>query len=372
MSANTKNSPNYIYAEAFQNYLKHSEIIGGTIYEQSVAVDNAFKIMLDLFHGFNKYKKPASPLSEQYLTDPLFQEIEKIKTFEAKASDYIFQITLICKSIKIFEWVREIDIEKFIAKLNKYVQFYQQKAQSEADSLGLIHLEWLKSWNQVYDDFSTYIKTNCKNGIVWYGSASIPVHSVLGDVPAMQKTHQHQVLLEDINRGETIQNILHAFATGPDTTSKVFEKKDEKWLIQNQKGNHKDLVLNTARKDECISISNCEDCTIVIENIINSIKVELCKKVTVLLRHTSTAQIQDCKDCNIHCFDKIISVEMTSCENCGLYLSDKSLDTNISTTKCIGTGVSFPFDDGPYKTFKISDTIRTKIIPNNGIDMKPC
>lgn len=363
------NTLSSIYKNSFGQYLKYSETIGGTIFEQSLNVDNVFKITLDLVENFGKYKQPLNTVVEQYVIEPLLKEINQVIAFETKASDHIFQITLISKSMEIFKWVKERNAEKFISRLHKYIHFYQQKAVLEIEDLGRTHFEWLKFWNETYEEFSIFIVNFFKNGIVWSGNISLPINHTLGDSMIVQKSEDYRALLNDINVGDEIQNILHQ-TTIPASSSalpKVFAKQDQRWLIQNQKNNH-NLVLTSARKEEEIFINNCENCTIVIESLVNVIRLDTCRTVTTLFKNASKVEVAVCEDCNMHCFEKVSNLNLASCDNCCIYLSDKSLDSIIMTTKCSGINVEFPFNDGLYQSFKIADHLKTKISPNKGIE----
>lgn len=367
------NTLNTIYNNSFNQYLRYSSTIGGIIFEQSLTVNKVFKTTLELVQIFCKYRKPANSLAEQYLTDPLFQEIAEVRAFESKACDHVFQVTLVGKSIKIFEWLRESDAEKFVNKLHKYVQFYRQKAQCEIENLGRTHFEWLKHWSETYEELAVFIVNFFKNGITWSGISTLPLSHVLGDSQIVHKTQEHKVLLSEINKGEVIQNVLQHQPSSTGEVSagqqlKMFEKQDGKWLIQNHKDNHKDLLLNTANKEDAICIYNCEDCTVVVENPVDVIRLDMCKRITVLCRNAVRGEAVDCKECDLHCFERISEVELLSCENCGLYLSDKSLDSSIITGRCIGIHVNFPFEDGLYHSFKISDQLKTHILPNKGVE----
>lgn len=340
-----------IYINSFNQYLKHSETIGGIIFEQSLNVNNLFNLTLDLVQNLGQYRRPSNPLAEQYLTDPIYQEIDEVRAFETKASDHIFEVTLISKSVKIFEWPKELDAKKFVNRLNKYVQFYQQKAQCEIETLGRTHFEWLRSWNETYEEFAVFVVNFFNNGLAWSGSSILALNQVLGDSPINQE-------IEPIESSLTEQEI----------TPQIFSKQEKKWLIQNQQNSHKNLVVNTAKRDDTISIYSCEDCTVVVENIVEAISLELCKRVTVLFRNAAKVAASACSGCNLHCFELVQDMELTSCENCGIYLSDKSLDCAILTTKCSGIHVNFPFEDGLYQSFRISDELKTKILGNRGIE----
>ncbi|CAG9768112.1 unnamed protein product [Ceutorhynchus assimilis] len=148
---------------------------------------------------------------------------------------------------------------------------------------------------------------------------------------------------------------------------RVFEEHDNKWLIENQQNSHGNLIVNST-KDIDISIRSCKGSTIVAQsqksNIIN---LDNCNRVTILFRNASKLNIFNSKDCNLHCFETIPEVLLESCENCSVYLSAKSLDCSIITTKCANTNVSFPFEDG-LRSFKIADHLITKIVPRKGVE----
>ncbi|CAG9765878.1 unnamed protein product [Ceutorhynchus assimilis] len=352
-----------IYNSSLAQYLKYSQTIGGAIFEQSLNVDNVFKNSLELVLNIEKYRKPSNPLAEEYLMDPLFREIEQVTAFETKASDHIFQITLISKSIKIFEWVRETDQEKFVSKLNNYIVFYKQKALCEIEHLGKTHFEWLKYWNETYEELSIFIANFFQNGVVWTGIDSLPMINLLGDSFLVNKSEKRVTLVNEFAQLESISN----YKTPPHEESvRVFEKQENKWLIKNHKNSH-NLVLNTAVKNEDVAIRNCVDSTIIVENLVNNISLENCKKVSVLFRNASKVEARESEDCNMHCFEKIVEIFLQSCDNCKIHLSDKSLGSSISTIKCFNINVNFPFDDGLYKSFQIADELRTMIMPNQGL-----
>ncbi|XP_048516595.1 adenylyl cyclase-associated protein 1-like [Dendroctonus ponderosae] len=343
-----------MYINSFIEYLNHSKTIGGIIFEQSLNVHNLFNLTLNLVQDLGQYRRPSNPLAEQYLTDPICQTIDDVRAYETKASDHIFEVTLVSKSVTIFEWPKELDAEKFVNRLNKYVQFYQQKAQCEIENLDRTHFEWLRSWNETYEEFAVFVVKFFKNGLAWSGSSVLALHQVLGD----------SQINPEMSNIEPIENSL----IQSESTLKIFSKKEKKWLIQNQQNSHRDLVVNTAKKDDAISIYSCEDCTVVAENIVDSISLELCKRVTVLLRNAAKVAVSACTGCNLHCFEMVQDLELISCENCGIYLSDKSLDCAIITTKCSGIHVNFPFEDGLYQSFMIPDELKTKILGNRGIE----
>ncbi|KAL1509828.1 hypothetical protein ABEB36_004507 [Hypothenemus hampei] len=349
-----------IYNTSFIKYLKYSEMIGGIIFEQSLGVDNIFKITLELVRIFGKFEKSANPLIEQYLIEPLQKEIEKVISFETH-NDHVPGIELIAKSVKIFEWLKEDDAKKFVRKLQKYVEFYQQKAHNDIAELGRTYYDWLQHWNETYEEFSIFICNFFQSGIAWTGSFTVPLSQVLGD-SAILKVEEQTV------PGSVQCHLNSQSPTSEKATVSYFQKQDNNWIVQNQKACQKHLVLNVARKEENVCISNCDDCTIIIETFVNSIRLDLCNRVTILFKNALKVHVIDCKVCNLHCFEKISELNMINCENCGIHLSDNSLDTSIDTSNCSKTNVNFPFEDGVYHSFVISDKLTTKLLQNKGIE----
>lgn len=367
--------------EHFQNirdgplmkYLLYSQTIGEVVFVQSNYVEQIFHIEEQLLDKYVRDK------SRNYRTIYLLKQqiqrcIERVRNFKTNQSNtkYIWHITLISDSIGIFCWNPEIDATKYIEDIKLLTQLNKEQFMKNNDNLNDHDYEWIQAWWQTFNEISDFIlnfnqHNNCNE--------TLPI--LLGDIPFVNRTFDHLSLFEQINKCENIVQILRRnrlYSTENETQQQnggdIFVQNGNRWRIEHKKGDHNNLVIQTDNIDNIVYIYNCCDCTILIENTVNCIKMDACKKVSVVFKTIlMEVVVLDCMNIKMHAFNNVPRIKFNTCNNIQLYITRKSLNIMIFTNQCYNIELLLPTngEDDAHKKFTIPENLLTTIDRENGL-----
>ena len=131
--------------------------------------------------------------------------------------------------------------------------------------------------------------------------------------------------------------------------SPVFELVSKKWRVEHQK-KQDDLVIAKSTAKQSVFIHACQECKIKISDKVQSVLIDSCTNVEVEI-HNVHAAVEIINSKNIECrlFDEVPTVNIDKVEGALIYLSNKSLDTVVVTSKSTGVNILVPNEDDDSK-----------------------
>lgn len=366
-----------IYNGPFKRYLLLSKNIGPDVQNQSELADLAFQAEQRYIEYSENFKKPASTNS---VLNPILHQIEKIKHYICTDPSLSDHINVIAQSVKAILWVQEQDpvvyLEEVIAEARTYTDillvFFKDKE---------LHVEWVEAWLETLNDLNNFVRRRYPKGLIWKGEEEVPNGELLQDLTEFQALNSD--IFNEINRGQTIQealktlnsqNVVQQEENQQDIAAlpAIFVREGKKWKIEHQRGANKHLTINEAEPDNVIYIYNCKNMTLVVERKVNVIKLDSCDKMSVIFRSLiSGVEMIGCRNLKLHSFGTLPSISADSCNDINIHLTKKGLDAQMVTSQCSKISLSYPLEDGYYKTFYVPCRMITTINPDHSLKTLP-
>ncbi|KAL3266717.1 hypothetical protein HHI36_010878 [Cryptolaemus montrouzieri] len=344
-----------IYNGPFKRYILLSESIGQDVQNQSEIVELAFQAELRFLEFLENFKKPDN---QSVILDTIVDQISKTVRYICVDPSLTDHVKVIAQSINVLLWIQQKDpvsyLEEMLADAKAYTDvllvFFKDKEP---------HVEWVDAWLETLNDLNNFVRRRYPKGLNW-NEEETPNSS-------LQKEH---TLSQEISKGESVKKILlRANEESKDIDEPSLSKNTEmyiqegkKWRIEHKKGVHKQVTIDKANTDNVVYIYDCYNVTVVIEKKINLIKIDSCDKVCVICRSLiSGVEIIASKNMKLHAFGTLPSINMDSCNDVNIHLTKRGLDSQVITCQCSKISLSYPLEDGYYKTFYIPNRLMTTI-----------
>ena len=142
----------------------------------------------------------------------------------------------------------------------------------------------------------------------------------------------------------------------------VFELADKKWKVEFQQ-NRNDLVIDQTDMKHTVYIYQCRECTITVKGKVNSILIDSCFKVALLFDDVlSTVEFINTKNAQMQVLGRVPTVANEKTDGCQVYLSRKSLDTEIVSSKSSAMNILIPNEnDDDFHEEPIPEQYKTVI-----------
>ena len=122
----------------------------------------------------------------------------------------------------------------------------------------------------------------------------------------------------------------------------VLELDDKKWKIEYQQ-NKNDLIVDKTDLKHTVYIYQCKNCTITVKGKVNSILIDSCQRVGLLFDDVlSTVEFINSNNVQMQVLGRVPTVTIEKTDGCQVYLSKKSLDTEIISSKSSSMNVLIP------------------------------
>lgn len=122
----------------------------------------------------------------------------------------------------------------------------------------------------------------------------------------------------------------------------VFELVDKKWKVEYQQGRN-DLVIDQTDMKHTVYIYQCRECTVTVKGKVNSILIDSCFRVGLLFDDVlSTVEFINSRSSQMQVLGRVPTVAIEKTDGCQVYLSRKSLDTEIISSKSSAMNVLIP------------------------------
>ncbi|NWU96124.1 CAP2 protein, partial [Upupa epops] len=305
----------------------------------------------------------------------------------------------------------------YVKEMNDAATFYTNRVLKDYKNSDTRHVDWVKSYLNIWSELQAYIKEHHTTGLTWSktGPVASPVsmRSVLtsgsclsppppppGPPPIFdtettikdEGTAARAALFAQLNQGEAItKGLRHVSddqkthknpslrAQGPSVRSPtkshtpsptspknspqqshapVLELEGKKWRVEYQEDKN-DLVITNTELKQVAYIFKCNKSTLQIKGKINSITIDNCKKFGLVFDNVvGIVEVINSRDIQIQVMGKVPTISINKTEGCHIYLSEESLDCEIVSAKSSEMNILIP-QDGDYKEFPVPEQFKT-------------
>ncbi|NWZ45181.1 CAP2 protein, partial [Brachypodius atriceps] len=307
----------------------------------------------------------------------------------------------------------------YVKEMNDAATFYTNRVLKDYKNSDTRHVDWVKSYLNIWSELQAYIKEHHTTGLTWSktGPVASPMsmRSVLtsgsclspppppppppGPPPIFETepakdegTASRSALFAQLNQGEAItKGLRHVSddqkthknpslrAQGPPVRSPtkshtpsptspknspqqnhppVLELEGKKWRVEYQEDKN-DLVITNTELKQVAYIFKCNKSTLQIKGKINSITIDNCKKFGLVFDNVvGIVEVINSRDVQIQVMGKVPTISINKTEGCHIYLSEESLDCEIVSAKSSEMNILIP-QDGDYKEFPVPEQFKT-------------
>ncbi|KFP28229.1 Adenylyl cyclase-associated protein 2 [Colius striatus] len=306
----------------------------------------------------------------------------------------------------------------YVKEMNDAATFYTNRVLKDYKHSDTRHVDWVKSYLNIWSELQAYIKEHHTTGLTWSktGPVASPMcmRSVLTSGPCLsppppppppgpppifdtesakdEGTASRSALFAQLNQGEAItKGLRHVSddqkthknpslrAQGPSVRSPtkshtpsptspknspqqshapVLELEGKKWRVEYQEDKN-DLVINNTELKQVAYIFKCNKSTLQIRGKINSITIDNCKKFGLVFDNVvGIVEVINSRDIQIQVMGKVPTISINKTEGCHIYLSEESLDCEIVSAKSSEMNILIP-QDGDYKEFPVPEQFKT-------------
>ncbi|NXA81947.1 CAP2 protein, partial [Thryothorus ludovicianus] len=304
----------------------------------------------------------------------------------------------------------------YVKEMNDAATFYTNRVLKDYKNSDTRHVDWVKSYLNIWSELQAYIKEHHTTGLTWSktgpvaspmsmrsvvtsGSCISPPPPPPGPPPIFdtdtakdEGTAARSALFAQLNQGEAItKGLRHVSddqkthknpslrAQGPPVRSPtkshtpsptspknspqqnhapVLELEGKKWRVEYQEDKN-DLVINNTELKQVAYIFKCNKSTLQIKGKINSITIDNCKKFGLVFDNVvGIVEVINSRDIQIQVMGKVPTISINKTEGCHIYLSEESLDCEIVSAKSSEMNILIP-QDGDYKEFPVPEQFKT-------------
>ncbi|XP_012942603.1 adenylyl cyclase-associated protein 1 [Aplysia californica] len=137
------------------------------------------------------------------------------------------------------------------------------------------------------------------------------------------------------------------------------ELQGKKWVVEYHK-NNREIVLDQTELRQSVYVYRCEGCTIQVKGKINSIILDSCKKTAIVFDElVACLEFVNCQSMQAQVNRTVPTVSIDKTDGCQIFLSEKSLDTEIVSAKSSEMNIMVPQGSGDIKEFALPEQFKT-------------
>ncbi|XP_037374801.1 adenylyl cyclase-associated protein 2 isoform X2 [Talpa occidentalis] len=402
-------------------FLKKSKILAGDVETHAEMVQSAFQAQRAFILMASQYQQPQEN-DVAALLKPISEKIQEIQTFRERnrGSEMFNHLSAVSESIPALGWIAVSPKPgPYVKEMNDAATFYTNRVLKDYKHSDLRHVDWVKSYLNIWSELQAYIKEHHTTGLTW--SKTGPVASsasaspVLSPGPAFppppppppppgppplfenegkkeESSPSRSALFAQLNQGEAItKGLRHVTddqkthknpslrAQGGQTTSPskshtpgptpphsqapqkhapVLELEGKKWRVEYQEDRN-DLVIAETELKQVAYIFQCNKSTLQIKGKINSITIDNCKKFALVFDNVvGIVEVINSKDIQMQVMGRVPTISINKTEGCHIYLSEDALDCEIVSAKSSEMNILIP-QDGDYREFPVPEQFKT-------------
>ncbi|XP_063154980.1 adenylyl cyclase-associated protein 2 [Candoia aspera] len=401
-------------------FVKNSKILDGDVKTHAEMVHAAFQAQRAFLRLTSHYQEPQES-EVAILLKPISDKIHEIQMFRERnrGSNMFNHLSAVSESIPALGWITiSAKPGPYVKEMNDAATFYTNRVLKDYKHSDLRHVDWVKSFLNIWAELQAYIKEYHTTGLTW--SKTGPVASATLGFPALMNNQglpplppppppppgpppvtdtenakddtaaARSALFAQLNQGETITRGLRhvsddqkthknpslraqgAPIQSPTKTytsespkissqksySPVLELEGKKWRVEYQEDKN-DLLISDTELKQVAYIFKCSKSTLQIKGKVNSIIVDNCKKFGLVFDNVvGIVEVINSKDIQIQVLGKVPTISVNKTEGCHIYLSEESLDCEIVSAKSSEMNILIPLH-GDYKEFPVPEQFKT-------------
>ncbi|XP_066480883.1 adenylyl cyclase-associated protein 2 isoform X2 [Tiliqua scincoides] len=416
------------YIEAFDRllngsvaeFLRNSKILDGDVKIHAEMVRAAFQAQRAFLLLTSQYQEPQES-EVAILLKPISDKIQEIQTFRERnrGSKMFNHLSAVSESIPALGWITVSPKPgPYVKEMNDSATFYTNRVLKDYKHSDLRHVDWVKSYLNIWTELQAYIKEYHTTGLTWsktgllasaesglsalrsnQGPPPPPPPPPPGPPPIFDTESakddtaaSRSALFAQLNQGETITKGLRHVSddqkthknpslraqgvpvrsptkshtpspTTPKTSPQqshcpMLELEGKKWRVEYQEDKN-DLLITDTELKQVAYIFKCNKSTLQMKGKINSITVDNCKKFGLVFDNVvGIVEVINSKDIQIQVLGKVPTISINKTEGCHIYLSEESLDCAIVSAKSSEMNILIP-QDGDYKEFPVPEQFKT-------------
>ncbi|XP_001493568.1 adenylyl cyclase-associated protein 2 [Equus przewalskii] len=402
-------------------FLKKSRILAGDVETHAEMVHSAFQAQRAFLLMASQYQQPQEN-DVAALLKPISEKIQEIQTFRERnrGSKMFNHLSAVSESIPALGWIAVSPKPgPYVKEMNDAATFYTNRVLKDYKHSDLRHVDWVKSYLNIWSELQTYIKEHHTTGLTWSKTGPVAstasALSVLSPGPGLppppppppppgppplfenegrkeQSSPSRSALFAQLNQGAAITKGLRhvrddqktyknpslraqggqtpsptkSHAPGPKSPQSpppqkhapVFELEGKKWRVEYQEDRN-DLVIPQTELKQVAYIFNCNKSTLQMKGKINSIIIDNCKKFGLVFDNVvGIVEVINSKDIQMQVMGKVPTISINKTEGCHIYLSEDALDCAIVSAKSSEMNVLIP-QDGDYREFPVPEQFKT-------------
>ncbi|CAM4510961.1 adenylyl cyclase-associated protein 2 [Caretta caretta] len=417
------------YVEAFDRllngsvaeFLRNSKILEGDVKIHAEMVRAAFQAQRAFLLLVSQYQEPQE--SEMaVLLKPISDKIQEIQTFRERnrGSKMFNHLSAVSESIPALGWITVSPKPgPYVKEMNDAATFYTNRVLKDYKNSDLHHVDWVKSYLNIWTELQAYIKEHHTTGLIWSKTGpTASTASVLSTLTSGQclppppppplppgpppvfdtesgkdeATTSRSALFAQLNQGEAITKGLRHVSddqkthknpnlraqglpvrsptkshtpspTSPKNSpqqshSPLLELEGKKWRVEYQEDKN-DLVITDTELKQVAYIFKCNKSTLQMKGKINSITIDNCRKFGLAFDNVvGIVEVINSRDIQIQVMGKVPTISINKTEGCHIYLSEDSLDCEIVSAKSSEMNILIPLN-GDYKEFPVPEQFKT-------------
>uniref|UniRef100_W5MGU4 C-CAP/cofactor C-like domain-containing protein n=1 Tax=Lepisosteus oculatus TaxID=7918 RepID=W5MGU4_LEPOC len=288
----------------------------------------------------------------------------------------------------------------YVKEMNDAAIFYTNRVLKDYKDSDKRHVDWVKSYLNIWTELQAYIKEHHTTGVAWSKSTVSSVaatecnykYIVRGTIDAfedyLEQYHNNPPrfhLMNSCGQADCICCLTSGVSLNTDSAwaekASCIAQGEESlypctwcslksfhcfqlfllgrvWFLEYQDGSN-DLVISETELKQVIYIFKCSNSTLQIKGKINSIIVDNCQKLGLIFNNVvGIVEIINSRDVQIQVMGKVPLISINKTEGCHVYLSEESLNCEIVSAKSSEMNILVPLD-GDYREFPVPEQFKT-------------
>lgn len=352
-----------ILAGPLSRFKSISSKIGGDVSVQAGLVVATFEAQREFLKTAVASKKPNSVDIEKLLkpTADLIGEIQQYRESNRRSTMFN-HLSALSESIPALGWVGVVPTPApFVKEMKDAGMFYTNRVLKDWKEKDNMHVDWVNSWIETLAELQNFVKKNYTTGLVWNpkgGEASISVPKKVTSKPAFASQ-------PDPVPKQTSIKPVKVFGSVGDTKPSL-RQDGKKWIVEYFKCDS-NIKIDDAKMNQSVYIYKCEKSTIKISGKCNNVILDSCKKSGVIFDSlVSSCEVMNSSSMQVQVNGSVPTVMIDKTDGCQIFLSEKSLKTEIVTAKSSEMNICIPKGED-YREIPIPEQFKTVI---NGKTMK--
>ncbi|KAG5437550.1 hypothetical protein PCANB_000978 [Pneumocystis canis] len=352
---------------SINEYLSLSQKLDGIIYQQAIAVSNAFSILY-------RFMVDDSILLQELETS--LNQITILKE-EGRGTHFLNHLSMVSEGAASLGWVIVGSTAAgYIQDMKDSAQFYADResvSQHKNDCIKMIVLK-------VQTNLISAIKIASSDASLPQieSPAPISIESVFAELnmgesitSRLRKVDKNQPVSRNVS-SESMSVFVSKDSLHHNTI--VNEKKvklpcrktliGSRWTIENFE-NNSNIVIDQLELNQIIHIFNCKTCTIYLKGKANAVYMDQTVNCGLMIDTLiSSIEFTRCTSLTLQILDYTPTITLDQCDNCQIYLSSNCLNTEIITSKYNTINVHIPDEgnEGDYKECPIPEMFKSTIV----------